>query len=176
MQRSSGQSQLWRCLSSPVARKRENVKTLFSDAVFTPNNIAAVGDGSFLVTNNYDNKVSMVSAIQPFSLNQPLTTNLTQFRELAFPTGGGRVAYCCSNQCHFATSHKSWFANGIVKGHDGLYYVAQSASGKIYVYSMQEDHSLLKIDKSNVGRGSAVFQWMAMVASSLLASQKSWHL
>ena len=40
------------------------VKTLFSDAVWAPNNIAAVGDGSFLVTNDHDNKVSVVSLVQ----------------------------------------------------------------------------------------------------------------
>jgi len=115
--------------------KWEHIKTIFSDAVFAPNNIAAVGDGSFLVTNDHDNKVSM-------------------FRELAFLTGGGSVAYCgFNNQCHIANNHKSWFANGVVKGHDGLYYVAQSAGGKIYVYSLQEDHSLLKIDEINVGMG-----------------------
>jgi arylesterase / paraoxonase len=64
------------------------------------------------------------------------------------------VAYCGpNNQCHIATNHKSWFANGIAKGQDGLYYVAQSAGGKIYVYSLQEDRSLLKIDEINIGMG-----------------------
>ena len=44
--------------------KWEHLQTIFSDAVFTPNNIAAVGDGSFLVTNDHDNKVSMVSVFK----------------------------------------------------------------------------------------------------------------
>ena len=57
------------------------------------------------------------------------------------------------NQCHIANSHKSWFANRIVKGHDGLYYVSQFASGKIFVYSLEEDSFLLKIDKINVNMG-----------------------
>jgi hypothetical protein len=77
----------------------------------------------------------------------------TQFRDLAYLTGGGSVAFCGSNnQCHIANNHKSWFANEIVKGHDGLYYVVQSAGGKIFVYSL-EDNFLLKIDEINVGTG-----------------------
>jgi arylesterase/paraoxonase len=77
----------------------------------------------------------------------------TQFRDLAYLTGGGSLAFCGSNnRCHIANNHKSWFANEIVKGHDGLYYVAQSAGGKIFVYSL-EDNFLLKIDEINVGMG-----------------------
>ena len=41
----------------------DHVSTVLNDAVFTPNNIAAVGDGSFLVTNDHDNKVSLVSLV-----------------------------------------------------------------------------------------------------------------
>lgn len=68
--------------------------------------------------------------------------------------GGGSVAYCgANNQCHIANSHKSYFANGIAKGHDGLIYVAQSAGGKVFVYSMEPDHSLVKIDEINIGMG-----------------------
>ena len=64
------------------------------------------------------------------------------------------MAFCGSNnQCHIANNHKSWFANGIVKGRDGLYYAAQSAGGKIFVYSLEEDNFLLKIDEINVGMG-----------------------
>lgn len=38
----------------------EHIKTVYSDAVFTPNNIAATDDGGFVVTNDHDNRVSMV--------------------------------------------------------------------------------------------------------------------
>jgi len=113
----------------------EHIKTIFSDAVFTPNNIAATGDGGFVVTNDHDSKVSM-------------------FRELAMIKGGGSVAYCDSNDhCHIANNHKFFFANGVVKGHDGLIYVAQTTAGKIFVYSLQEDHTLVKIDEINIGMG-----------------------
>jgi arylesterase/paraoxonase len=133
------------------SRQLEHIKTVFSDAVLTPNNIAATGDGGFLVSNDHDYKVSMVRIIQLF--DQKVLTSI-QIRDLAFLTGGGSVAYCGSDsQCHIATSHKSMFANGVAKGHDGLYYVAQSAAGKIYVYSMEPDHSLLKIDEINIGMG-----------------------
>lgn len=64
------------------------------------------------------------------------------------------MAYCgTDNQCSVVTDHKSWFANGIAKGHDGLYYVAQSAGGKVYVYLLQDGHSLVKVDEINIGMG-----------------------
>jgi hypothetical protein len=64
------------------------------------------------------------------------------------------VAYCgTNNECHIANNHKSWFANGIVKGHDGFYYVAQSAGAKIYVYTLQGDHLLVKVEEIHIGMG-----------------------
>jgi hypothetical protein len=46
------------------SKELKYVKTIFNDAVWAPNSIAAIGDGSFLVTNDHDNKVSMVSVVQ----------------------------------------------------------------------------------------------------------------
>jgi arylesterase/paraoxonase len=43
-------------------------------------------------------------------------------------------------------------ANGVTKGHDGLYYVAQSSSGKITVFSLQpETNTFLKVNEISIG-------------------------
>lgn len=67
--------------------------------------------------------------------------------------GGGSVAYCGSNnKCHTATKDfKFQIANGVVKGHDSLYYVAHSLSGKITVFTLQPDQTLLPIDEIKIG-------------------------
>jgi hypothetical protein len=53
--------------------KWKHVRTIFSGAVFAPNNIAAVGDGSFLVTNDHDNKASVVSLFPALVFHQIIT-------------------------------------------------------------------------------------------------------
>ena len=51
--------------------KLEHVKTVLSDAVFMPNNIAATGDGGFVVSNCRDSKVEGFVRAPPAYL-QPL--------------------------------------------------------------------------------------------------------
>jgi len=43
------------------------------------------------------------------------------------------------------------FPNGIIRDHDGLYYVSNTFRGKIYVLELQSDNSLVKIDEIYIG-------------------------
>jgi len=57
----------------------------------------------------------------------------------------GNVGHCAPDgQCKICYP-KGNYPNGIVKGHDGLYYVAHSAGFKVDVLSMQADGTLVKI-------------------------------
>jgi sugar lactone lactonase YvrE len=65
--------------------------------------------------------------------------------------GPGSVGYCNSNkECKIAYP-KGAFSNGIVKGHDGLYYVSQTSKARVTVFSPQEDGTLVKVDEIVVG-------------------------
>ena len=66
--------------------------------------------------------------------------------------GGGTVAVCPTPEtCHIAAKSIFKFPNGIVRDHDGLYYVSNSLRGKIYVLELQPDSSLIKIDEIYIG-------------------------
>lgn len=76
-----------------------------------------------------------------------------QWREVSFIFGSGSVGHCKSNgECKIAYP-KGSFPNGVVKGHDGLYYVSQTTSSRITVLSLQDDGTLLKVDEIVVGMG-----------------------
>jgi hypothetical protein len=49
----------------------EWVRTIFSEAVFTPNNLVATGDGGVLITNDHDSKTGAVSNFISLSLFMP---------------------------------------------------------------------------------------------------------
>lgn len=50
------------------SKKLEFVKTIWSEAVPAPNNVAATGNGSVFVTNDHDNKAGLVSPLYPLLL------------------------------------------------------------------------------------------------------------
>lgn len=63
------------------------------------------------------------------------------------------MGYCAADgKCKIAYP-KGSFPNGIVKGHDGLYYVSESSSSRITVFSLQEDGALVKVDEILAGMG-----------------------
>jgi len=65
--------------------------------------------------------------------------------------GSGSVGYCDSTgECRISYPEGS-FSNGIVKGHDGLYYVAQAGKASVTVLALQEDGSLIKVKDIIVG-------------------------
>jgi streptogramin lyase len=68
-------------------------------------------------------------------------------RELSFLFGPGSVGYCApEGECKIAYP-KGSIPIGIVKGHDGLYYVSQASAARIKVFALQEDRTLLQIDE-----------------------------
>ncbi|KAH8781894.1 serum paraoxonase/arylesterase-like protein [Hyaloscypha finlandica] len=113
--------------------KMVHVKTVFDPEVKTPNNIAAMGDGSFVATNDHSAKVGFR-------------------KELDIFIGGGNVAYCpASGPCKAATHSNFRFPNGLVRGTDGLVYVPESARGSIRVMELQEDGTLKEVDLIGIG-------------------------
>jgi hypothetical protein len=67
-------------------------------------------------------------------------------------TGGGTVAVCPTPEsCHIAAKSIFKFPNGIIRDYDGLYYVSNTLSGRIYVLELQPDNSLVKIDEIYIG-------------------------
>jgi hypothetical protein len=65
----------------------------------------------------------------------------------------GTITYCSSkHDCHTASSQNHYFANGIVRGKDNWYYIADSAKGKITVHNLSAtNHTLTKIDEIQLG-------------------------
>ncbi|KAJ8058980.1 hypothetical protein OCU04_011963 [Sclerotinia nivalis] len=111
----------------PGSRNLEFVKTVANPIIKTPNNIAATRDGGFVITNDHSTKTGLI-------------------RSLSMIIGGGNIAMCGSdNQCHGGPSNR--FPNGIVRGQDGLYYVASTIKGKISVYSLESNHTFTQIDE-----------------------------
>ncbi|RMZ70047.1 serum paraoxonase arylesterase [Pyrenophora seminiperda CCB06] len=145
----------------------QHVRTIFSNEIWTPNRVAALGDksGAFLVTNDHSVKVGWR-------------------RKLDYFIGGGNVAYCnATGHCHaayngnendststppsspdeskyatllkqpskFLPKSKLKFPNGLTRNSDGLFYVPSAIDGKIRVFALQPDKKLLLIDTIDVG-------------------------
>jgi hypothetical protein len=107
-----------------------HVKTIASEAIISPNNIAVDNDGvGFLVTNDHEEKAGM-------------------FRDRVIFFGGGSLTYCRSDtgRCEMATNEGCSFPNGVVRGRDGLFYVSHSASGVITVHENSDD-GFVEVDK-----------------------------
>lgn len=108
----------------------KHMKTITSDAILSPNNLAVEEDGlGFVITNDHNTKVGM-------------------FRDLAMLVGGGSLTYCRSDtgKCHVAAKKGFSFANGIAYDTNGLYYVAHSVTGRLTVHKMV-DGQLLQVDE-----------------------------
>ena len=85
-----------------------HVKTVSSPAIHTPNKVAATGDGGFVVTNDHSGKLGFR-------------------RQLDLVLGGGSLTYCdAASKCMIGKLNGFAFPNGIVRGHDGLFYVPSS--------------------------------------------------
>ncbi|KAJ5401833.1 uncharacterized protein N7487_007729 [Penicillium crustosum] len=111
----------------------EYVKTIASDAIISPNNLAVDKDGlGFVVTNDRNAKVSTIA-------------------ELDMLIGGGSLTYCRSDtgKCHVAANKGFYFANGIIQ-ENGLYYVAHSVTGIVTVHKLVGDQ-LIQVDKISTG-------------------------
>tara|TARA_R110002003_G_scaffold296_2_gene18592 strand:+ start:1147 stop:2304 length:1158 start_codon:yes stop_codon:yes gene_type:complete len=142
-----------------------HVRTIYSPAVYTPNRVAILGGGEFLVTNDHSTKTGLRRELDPF-------------------IGGGDVAYCSpSGACHTAVTgsepveqlpkdlrpaqplYKEYlstllshlpkpglkFPNGLTRGFDGLIYVPSSVDGRIRVYTLTNANTLKLIDEIHTG-------------------------
>ncbi|KAF2193273.1 calcium-dependent phosphotriesterase [Zopfia rhizophila CBS 207.26] len=108
--------------------KIRHIRTVVSPEVWSPNRVAILSKGSFVVSNDHSTKVG---------LRKEFDTIL----------GGGNIAYCSpSGNCHGATITKFKFPNGLTKGKDGLIYVPSSVDGTIRVFELQSDKMLKEID------------------------------
>jgi hypothetical protein len=97
-----------------------HVKTIFNEAIITPNSLAVDEDGiGFVITNDHARKVG------PFRLLENIW-------------GTGSITYCQSDsgKCEIVGEKGFSFPNGIVRGHDGLFYVAHSSTGAVTVHSL----------------------------------------
>ncbi|KAJ5160513.1 calcium-dependent phosphotriesterase [Penicillium canariense] len=107
-----------------------HVKTIASEALVSPNNLAVDRDGlGFLVANDHNTKVGM-------------------FRDLGMIFGDGSLAYCRSDtgKCNLVATEGCSFPNGVVRGRDGLFYVFHSSAGVITVHKSTEN-GIIEIEK-----------------------------
>ena len=112
----------------------EHVKTVASEAIFTPNGVAVEEDGlGFVITNDHNTKTGT-------------------FRDLEILSGGGSLAYCRSDtgKCHIAADKGLSMANGIAHDKNGYYYVANTASGLITVHKLV-NNELIHVESINTG-------------------------
>jgi hypothetical protein len=107
-----------------------HVRTIASEAIISPNNLAIDNDGiGFLVTNDHKTKTGI-------------------FRDHVIFFGGGSLTYCLSDtgKCEVVTREGCAFPNGVVRGRDGRFYVSHSASGEITVHEYS-DNVLVEVDR-----------------------------
>ena len=101
------------------------IKTIFDSNIYTPNNIAAMGDGGFVVTNDHSRKRGLRRQLDPIM-------------------GGGSVTYCdAASRCNIAKEGGFNFPNGLVRGHDDLVYVPSSSTGQAWVFQLHRSNGTL---------------------------------
>ncbi|KAJ5281573.1 hypothetical protein N7478_006945 [Penicillium angulare] len=111
------------------------VKTIASDALVSPNNLAVDADGvGLVITNDHSGKTGT-------------------FRDFELLYGLGSLAYCRTDvgECHIADT-KGRSPNGIARSRDGLYYVSQASAGLLTIHQLQNGQ-LKQVDTIPVGYG-----------------------
>jgi hypothetical protein len=72
-----------------------------------------------------------------------------------------------------------------VKGHDGLYYVVQASAARIYVFELQKDKTLLKIDEIltemgvdnlSIDSNGDIFGYVLLLSTALTPSSQCGEL
>ena len=137
----------------------EHVKTIFHEAVSTPNGLLADGNGRVYITNDHDSKTGKVRNL-PSTLQSiisrilfRLLSHSPQFRSLEMIFGGGSLTYCTlDGDCHLAYTQGFKFANGITgvfptpksKNINSTIYVANSAKGFISTYTSSSNGTLTR--------------------------------
>ncbi|KAJ5256799.1 calcium-dependent phosphotriesterase [Penicillium angulare] len=101
----------------------EHVKTIVSDAIITPNDLAVDEDGvGFAVTNDHTAKAGLSRVWELFA-------------------GGGSISYCQtdSGKCHVAVREGCNMPNGIVNIDKGIFAVTHSGLGIVASYKIKGD-------------------------------------
>jgi arylesterase/paraoxonase len=132
----------------------KHVRTYASEVIATPNSVTWVSDHAFVFTNDHGSrKVGLVcSPPHPFPPIHSSNSQIPQRRQLDPLLGGSNIGYCDRNRCSIASSGITFGgANGIIRGRDGLIYVAQTYTGKITVLSLDENHVLTEVDSFDTG-------------------------
>ncbi|KAH7310629.1 hypothetical protein B0I35DRAFT_470483 [Stachybotrys elegans] len=104
------------------SNKLQHIKTIHSDALVTPNDVAVDKDGNgFIVTNDHAAKMGL-------------------WYGLGVAFGGTSLTYCRSDtgKCHFVAEKSFNIADGVALGHNGLFYVGDMGLGLIKVYRLVE--------------------------------------
>ncbi|PLB53325.1 calcium-dependent phosphotriesterase [Aspergillus steynii IBT 23096] len=112
----------------------EYVKTIASEAVVTPNNLAVDDDGvGVVVTNDHSRKSGLM-------------------KKFEIIVGGGSVAHCRtdSGECRIVAEKGFHSPNGVTRGKDGLFYVVNAAAGKVLVYELVEGQ-VRRVDEIDTG-------------------------
>ncbi|KAF2639464.1 calcium-dependent phosphotriesterase [Massarina eburnea CBS 473.64] len=114
----------------------KHLRTISSPEIISPNNIAALGGGALVFSNDHSGKVGLRRELDPI-------------------LGGGNIIYCSSlDDCHTASppTPNLRFPNGLAKGTDGRIYVPSTVDGKIYVYEVEPNtNNLDHVDTIEVG-------------------------
>ncbi|CEJ58644.1 hypothetical protein PMG11_07294 [Penicillium brasilianum] len=119
---------------NPKSGKLVHVKSILSEALDSPNNLAVDPDGKgFLVINGG-------------------RTKLGPFRGGPFQFGSSSISYCRTDTglCRTVASQGFDLANSIAMGHDGLAYISMSSTGTLAVYKMT-GNELTQIDALSLG-------------------------
>ncbi|KAJ4288959.1 hypothetical protein N0V90_011301 [Kalmusia sp. IMI 367209] len=120
------------------ANSMHHLRTVWApDVLYTPNNVAAVGEGAFVATNDHSKGLGWRKALD-------------------FYIGGGGVVYCNhQGACEAMTPPRTFkMPNGLARGADNLIYVPSSVSGTISVYALVpgSDYGTFTLfDKIHVG-------------------------
>ncbi|KAJ4354315.1 uncharacterized protein N0V89_006050 [Didymosphaeria variabile] len=90
------------------------------ETLYTLNNVAAVGGGAFVATNDHSKSLGLRRTLDDY-------------------IGGGGVTYCSSASACFPVTPPRTFKmpNGLARGADGLIYVPATFGGTISVYSLK---------------------------------------
>ncbi|KAF8478277.1 serum paraoxonase/arylesterase [Gautieria morchelliformis] len=97
--------------------------------IITPNDVVGYGDGSFHFTNDNRSKHGIMRTV-----------------DIYLRLSSTSVGYChIEHGCKLAASGLQ-AANGIARTDDGLYFVANSRFGELFVLESQDDHSLVLTD------------------------------
>ena len=111
----------------PEAERVDFIKTYAHSQIATPNNIAALGDGSFYFTNDHGrNKVGWRHEYSPL-------------------IGDGSISYCDKDSKCKRVDIGYRFPNGLALGKDNLLYVPSTIAGNLQVYSIEPNKDIKKI-------------------------------